>query len=112
MLRTVFWLMVGCSSPNTMLVIGEPPETVPGFNERLSQALGAEGGVQVYQDTAGNVGTVIDPPGGARRFTVQPPQSPSMNLGPPLQLAPPPATLPPAATPIPPPPPDFPHKAR
>jgi hypothetical protein len=112
MYPTVFWFMVGCSSPHMMLITGEPPQVVPGFNERLNQALGGDGGVQVYQDAAGNVGTVIDPPGGARRFTVQPPQSPSMNVGPPLQLSPPAATLPPAATPSPPPPPDFPHKAR
>jgi hypothetical protein len=94
------------------MVLGDEPLTpVPGFNERLNQALGAEGGVQVYQDTAGNVGTVIDPPGGERRFTLQPPQSPSMNLGPPLQLSPP-VSLPPVATPTPPPAPDFPQKAR
>ncbi|HEU4685689.1 MAG TPA: hypothetical protein VFS39_14370, partial [Nitrospira sp.] len=52
----------------------------------MNEALGSEGGVQVYKDAEGNVGTLIDPPGGERSFTVQPPQSPSINVGPPLQL--------------------------
>jgi hypothetical protein len=72
----------------------EQRPAVPGFNERLNQALGSEGGVQVYMDKNGMVGTVIDPPGGERTFMVQPPQSPSMNLGPPLQLHNPPSQLP------------------
>ena len=59
---------------------------VPGFNPMLDQALKGEGGVQVYVDGAGNVGTVTDAGPGHRTFLVQPPQSPSLNLGPPLQL--------------------------
>jgi hypothetical protein len=89
----------------------EPIQT-PGFNERLNDFLGSEGGVQVYVDPEGNVGTLIDPPGGARRFTVQPPQSPSINLGPPLQLENPGLHVPPASAPLQPPLPDFPQKAR
>src|SRR3982750_2327494 len=58
----------------------------PGFNPRLHQALGGEGGVEVYMDRDGNTGTVLDAGPGHRTFTVQPPQSPSLNLGPPLQL--------------------------
>lgn len=93
-----------------------PVIAVPGFNERLNRALGSEGGVQVYQDSDGNVGTLIDPPGGERRFTVQPPPSPSMNLGPPLQLHQAPVPLPPFSVPpplpCPPPAAQFPQKAR
>ena len=95
-----------------LLAAEEPPPQVPGFNERLNQALGSEGSVQVYKDPAGNVGTILDQPGGERRITVQPPQSPSMNLGPPLQLHNQPLQLPPATTPAHPSPPDFPQKAR
>lgn len=95
-----------------LLAAEEPPSQVPGFNERLNQALGSEGGVQVYKDPAGNVGTILDPPGGERRITVQPPQSPSMNLGPPLQLHNQPLQLPQAMPPTHPPAPDFPQKAR
>jgi hypothetical protein len=103
---------VGMSWASMLLAAEEPPSQVPGFNERLNQALGSEGGVQVYKDPAGNVGTILDPPGGERRITVQPPQSPSMNLGPPLQLHNPPSQLPPTMPPTHPPAPDFPQKAR
>lgn len=58
----------------------------PGFNPILDQALKGEGGVQVYMDREGNIGTVTDMGTGHRTFSVQPPQSPSINLGPPLQL--------------------------
>lgn len=102
----ILLFIAGCSQPVMTAMADEPPAPVPGFNERLNQALGEEGGVQVYQDSAGNVGTVIDPPGGERRFTVQPPQSPSLNLGPPLQLPPAPFKRPPALTPTHPPAPD------
>ncbi|MBD0316318.1 MAG: hypothetical protein ICV75_06475 [Nitrospiraceae bacterium] len=113
MFKTLFWLVVGCSVPDMTVVIDQPTQPrIPGFNERLNQALGSEGGVQVYQDGAGNVGTIIDPPGGERRFSVQPPPSPSMNLGPPLQLSPPPVLAPPTTTPAPPSAQDFPQKAR
>lgn len=104
--------IVGMSWASMLLAAKEPPPQVPGVNERLNQALGSKGGVQVYKDPAGNVGTILDPPGGERRITVQPPQSPSMNLGPPLQLHNQPFQLPPAMTPAHPPSPDFPQKAR
>ncbi len=103
---------VGMSWASMLLAAEEPPSQVPGFNERLNQALGSEGGVQVYKDPAGNVGTILDPPGGERRITVQPPQSPSMNLGPPLQLHNQPLQLPQAVTPTLPSSPSFPQKTR
>ena len=105
-------VVVGVSWASMLLAAEEPPSQVPGFNERLNQALGSEGGVQVYKDPAGNVGTILDPPGGERRITVQPPQSPSMNLGPPLQLHNQPLQLPQAVTPTLPSSPSFPQKAR
>jgi hypothetical protein len=105
-------VIVGISWASMLLAAEEPPSQVPGFNERLNQALGSEGGVQVYKDPAGNVGTILDPPGGERRVTVQPPQSPSMNLGPPLQLHNQPLQLPQAVPPTHPSSPSFPQKAR
>ena len=96
-----------------LLAADELLPQVPGLNERLNQALGSEGGgVQVYKDPTGNVGTILDPPGGERRITVQPPQSPSMNLGPPLQLHNQPLQLPLAVPPTHPSSPSFPQKAR
>ncbi len=86
--------LLGMIEVPPLLASEEQPSPTPGFNERLDRALGSEGGVQVYMDPEGNVGTVLDPPGGERRFTVQPPQSPSINLGPPLQLHNPPSQLP------------------
>src|SRR4051812_37537084 len=85
-------------------------EQRPGVNERLNEGLGDEGGVQVYQDEHGNVGTVIDQTGGERQVTVQPPQSPSINLGPPLQLHQRPFMVPPAINPGLAPAPEFPQK--
>ena len=108
----VFLVIIGVSWASVPIAAEEPPPQVPGFNERLNQALGSEGGVQVYKDPAGNVGTILDPPGGERRITVQPPQSPSMNLGPPLQLHNQPLQLPQAVPPTHPPSPSFPQKAR
>ncbi len=108
----IFLATVGMSWASMLLAAEEPPPQRPGFNERLNQALGSEGGVQVYKDPAGNVGTILDPPGGERRITVQPPQSPSMNLGPPLQLHNQPLQLPQAVPPAHPPTPSFPQKAR
>ena len=105
-------VIVGMSWASMLLAAEEPLSQVPGFNERLNQALGSEGGVQVYKDPAGNIGTILDPPGGERRITVQPPQSPSMNLGPPLQLHNQPLQLPQAVTPTLPSSPSFPQKAR
>ena len=108
----VFLAIVGVVWPSMPLACEEQPPHALGVNERLTQALGSEGGAQVYKDPEGNVETILDPPGGERRVTVQPPQSPSMNLGPPLQLHNPPFQLPPAVTPAHPPSPDFPQKAR
>jgi hypothetical protein len=108
----VFLVIFGVTWPSMLLAAEEPPSQVPGFNERLNQALGSEGGVQVYKDPAGNVGTILDIPGGERRVTVQPPQSPSMNLGPPLQLHNQPLQLPQTVPPAHPPAPSFPQKAR
>jgi hypothetical protein len=108
----VFLAIVGVAWPSMLLASEEQPPQVPAFNERLNQALGSEGGAQVYKDSEGNVETILDPPGGERRVTMQPLQSPSMNLGPPLQLHNPPFHLPPAVTPAHPSSPDFPQKAR
>ena len=85
--------------PSRFLASEQLQAPTSGYNERLDKALGQEGGVQVYMDEEGNVGTIIDPPGGERRMTVQPPQSPSMNLGPPLQLHNPPSQIPQTGTP-------------
>jgi hypothetical protein len=46
-------IMLGGSGAAPATGSEEPMPAVPGFNERLNQALGAEGGVQVYQDSAG-----------------------------------------------------------
>lgn len=108
----LFLAIMGVVWPNMLLACEEQPPRAPGFHERLNQALGSEGGAQVYKDPEGNVGTTLDPPGGERRVTVQPPQSPSMNLGPPLQLHNPPTQLPSAPTPAHPPAQEFPQKAR
>jgi hypothetical protein len=108
----VFLALAGVGWSSMLFAAEEQRPQVPGFNERLNRALGSEGGVQVYKDPAGNVGTILDPPGGERRVTVQPPQSPSMNLGPPLQLHNQPLQLPQAMPPTHPPAPDFPQKAR
>jgi hypothetical protein len=104
--------IVGAAWPSMLLALEEQPIQEPDFNERLNQALGSEGGAQVYKDPEGNVESILDPPGGERRVTVQPPQSPSMNLGPPLQLDNPPFHVPQAVVPTKPPVPDFPQKAR
>jgi hypothetical protein len=70
------------------------PVERPGFNPILDQALKGEGGVQVYVDKDGNIGTVIEAGPGHRTFSVQPPLSQSRNLGPPLQLHNKPLSLP------------------
>ena len=108
----VFLAIVVAAWPNMLLALEEHPIQAPGSNERLKQVLGSEGGAHVYKDPEGNVESVLDPPGGQRRVTVQPPPSPSMNLGPPLQLHNPPFQVPPTVTPAHPSLPDFPQKAR
>ena len=108
----VFLAIVGAAWPNMLLALEEQPIQAPGSSERLKQVLGSEGGAHVYKDPEGNVESVLDPPGGERRVTVQPPQSPSMNLGPPLQLDNPPFQIPQTVVPGKPSAPDFPQKAR
>ncbi len=108
----VLFAILEAAWPTTLPASDELPPRVPGFNERLNEALGTEDGVQVYMDPEGNVGTLFDPPGGERRTTVQPPQSPSINLGPPLQLPNTPSPIPQPVAPVQPPAPDFPRKAR
>lgn len=85
----------------------------PNAQERLQQVLDAEGGTTVYMDPDGNVHNRTDLPTGKRIVTVQPPQSPAMNLGPPLQLNNQPIQVPPPP-PISaqPPAPEFPQSAR
>jgi hypothetical protein len=92
--------LLGLAQATPLPASDAQPSRTPGFNERLNEALDAEGGVQVYKDAAGTVGTVLDPPGGERRFTVQPPQSPSINLGPLLQLHTPPSFIPQPVEPL------------
>ncbi|TKS59859.1 MAG: hypothetical protein EWM73_03252 [Nitrospira sp.] len=110
--RVVFLAIVGAAWPNMLFALGEQPPQAPGPNERLKQVLSSEGGAHVYKDPEGNVESVLDPPGGERRVTVQPPQSPSMNLGPPLQLHNSQFPVPQVVVPGKPPAPDFPQKAR
>ncbi len=111
-LLAVMVAMSGLAGPIALLASENHPPHTPGFNERLNEALGTEGGVQVYMDPEGNIGTVIDPPGGERRVIVQPQQSPSSNLGPPLQLHNPPSHIPQRAVPSQPSIREFSQKAR
>lgn len=108
----VIVVMAGLAWPLPLFASEEQATPAPDYNERLHDALGSEGGVQVYMDPEGNVGTILEPPGGERRVTTQPPQSPSINLGPPLQLHPPPSHLPKPAAPAQPPGSDSPQKTR
>jgi hypothetical protein len=108
----VFLAIVGVAWPGTLLALEEQPIQATDSNERLKQVLGSEGGARVYKDPKGNVESVLDPPGGKRRVTVQPPPSPSINLGPPLQLDNPPFRVPQPVVPSKPSAPDFPQKAR
>lgn len=112
----VLWLLIlaiqaWAAFPGSSYSAEQAPLQEQGFNERLNQALDSEGGVQIYKDEAGNVRVTIVPPAGERKFTVQPPQSPSINLGPPLQLHQNPLIVPPPLTPSVPRGPDFPQKA-
>lgn len=106
-------IIIGALSPSRLLAVAEEPSQQPIAKERLNQVLGPEGGIHVYKDDQWNVESTIVLPNGERIIKVQPPQSPSMNLGPPLQLhnqtfqlpAPPPAPAQPPA-------PEFPQRAR
>ncbi len=108
----VMLVTIGAIWPGALLASEVPAPQAPDVNERVNQALGPEGGVQVYMDPDGNVETILDPPGGEPHSTVQPPPSPSMNLGPPLQLNQPPFQLPQSVTPPHSPAQSFPQKAR
>jgi hypothetical protein len=49
----VFLVIRGLAWPSLVLAAEEQPPQIPGFSERLNQALGSEGGVQVYKDPEG-----------------------------------------------------------
>jgi hypothetical protein len=96
-----------------LLAGGEEPSQQPSAQERLQQVLDAEGGTTVYMDRTGNVHTSTDLPNGERTVIMQPPQSPAINLGPPLQLN---SQIiqfpPPPPVPAHPPAPEFPQRAQ
>lgn len=100
-------------SPSMLMASSEERSQQPSAKDRLNQVVGSEGGIHVYKDHQGNVESTIHLPNGERIIKVQPPPSPGLNLGPPLQLhdqtfqlpSPPPA---PAQSPA----PEFPQKAR
>jgi hypothetical protein len=95
------------------LALGEELPQQPGAKDRLQQVLDAEGGTTVYMDASGNVHSTTDLPNGDRIVTVQPPQIPGLNLGPPLQLNNRTLQLPQTpSVPAQPSPPDFPQRAR
>jgi hypothetical protein len=112
-LAVCLMIIIGALWPSPLLAGGEKPSQQPSARERLNQVLDSEGGIQVYKDDQWNVESTINLPNGERIITVQPPQSPAFNTGPPLQLnnrtfqLPPP---PPAPTQ--PPAPEFPQRAR
>ncbi len=96
-----------------MLALDAESSQQPSTQERLQQVLDAEGGTTVYMDPSGNVHNRTDRPTGEQIMTVQPPQSPAINLGPPLQLNN--QTIqfpPPPPVPAQPPAPEFPQRAR
>ena len=106
-------LLVGTIWPCLLFAGGEKPSQQPSARERLNQVLGPEGGIQVYKDHQGNVESTINLPDGEQIKTVQPPQSPGFNVGPPLQLNNQTLTFaPPPPPPAQPPAPEFPQKAR
>lgn len=106
-------IIVGMAWPSLLLAGGEESSQQPSARERLNQVLGQEGGIQVYKDHHGNVESTINLPDGERIMTVQPPQSPGFNTGPPLQLNNQTLTFPPPSPPpAQPPAPEFPQKAR
>ena len=106
-------IIIGTVWPSQLLAAMEEPPQQPSAKERLNQVLGQEGGIHVYKDDQWNVESTIVLPNGERIIKVQPPPSPSMNLGPPLQLHNQTFQLPsPPPAPAQPPPPEFPQKAR
>ncbi len=111
---TTFGVVLMCNMwPGLSHAVGEEPTQQPNARERLNQVLGPEGGIQVYKDQHGNVESTINLPDGERIMTVQPPQSPGFNVGPPLQLNNQTLQFPPQPpVPAQPPAPDFPQRAR
>ena len=108
-----FIVLMGIIWPSLLLAAAEEPAQQPSAKERLNQVLGPEGGIHVYKDHQGNVESTINLPNGERIIKVQPPPSPGLNLGPPLQLHNQTFQLPsPPPTPTPPPAPEFPQRAR
>lgn len=106
-------LVIGLVEPDPILALNEESPQQPSAQERLQQVLDAEGGTTVYKDATGTVHSTTDLPTGERLITVQPPQSPGLNLGPPLQLNN--QTLPfspPPTAPAQPHAPDYPQRAR
>jgi len=105
-------IISGAVWPGPLLAGGEKPSQQPSARERLNQVLDSEGGIEVYKDHRGNVESTINLPNGERRTIVQPPPSPGLNLGPPLQLNNQTLTFPPPPPPAQPPALEFPQKAR
>lgn len=106
-------IIIGTGWPSLWLAIAEESSPQPSAKERLNQVLGPEGGIHVYKDDQWNVESTTVLPNGERIIKVQPPPSPSMNLGPPLQLHNQTFQLPPPPpAPAQPPAPEFPQKAR
>ncbi|MBX3303625.1 MAG: hypothetical protein KF693_15520 [Nitrospira sp.] len=106
-------MTIGLGVPGSLPASDGKSSQQPNAKERLQQVLDAEGGITVYMDPTGNVHTLTDLPNGERTVVVQPPQSPAINLGPPLQLnnrtlqlpPPPPTSAQPPAL-------EFPQRAR
>ncbi len=106
-------IMIVTGWPHLSLAIGEESTPQPSAKERLNQVLDGEGGTTVYMDATGNVHNTTDLPNGDRIVTVQPPQIPGLNLGPPLQLNSRTLQFPPAPpVPVQPSPPEYPQRAR
>lgn len=105
--------VIGLGVASPPVALAEEPPHQPSAQDRLQQVLDAEGGTTVYKDATGTVHSTTDLPTGERIITVQPPQSPGLNLGPPLQLNN--QTMqfpPPPSAPAQPPAPEFPQRAR
>lgn len=103
----------GTGWPNLLVAGGVEQNQQPSAKERLQQVLDAEGGTTVYLDPAGNVHTSMTLPNGDQIIRAQPPQSPGLNFGPPLQLNNRTLQLlPPPSMPAQPPAPEFPQRAR
>ena len=112
-IATCLIMAIELVGPGLMLASNEEPSQQPSAHERLQQVLDAEGGTTVYKDATGTVHSTTDLPTGEQIITVQPPQSPGLNLGPPLQLNNQTIQLPPSpSAPAQLPAPEFPQRAR